>query len=59
MNERNSGKKWSGADEAKLKQMASVFTTKQIANKLGRSEGAIRGKASQLDISVNPDDRVM
>ena len=54
----NSGKRWSPSDEQKLKQLANQSaTTEAIAKTLGRSEGAIRGKSSDLNITLKPDDR--
>lgn len=54
----NSGKKWTGTDEARVVNAAkrNVDTTK-IANDLGRSEAAIRSKASDLNVSLRPNDK--
>ena len=52
---RNSGKRWSGADVSKLKQLAKENTpTRVIGLKLGRTEDAVRSKASEEDISLKP-----
>jgi hypothetical protein len=52
---KNSGKSWSGQDEAELKRLASGNTpTRVIGLKLGRSEDAVRGKAQELNVSLKP-----
>ncbi len=52
---RNSGKRWSSADKAKLRQLARENTPTRVAGlKLGRSEHAVRAKASELGISLKP-----
>jgi hypothetical protein len=52
---RNSGKEWSGSDKSNLKTLASQNTpTRVIGLKLGRTPGAIQGKASELNISLKP-----
>jgi hypothetical protein len=52
---RNSGKRWSAADEAELRRLARVNTpTRVIGFKLGRSENAVRKKASELGTSLKP-----
>jgi hypothetical protein len=51
----NSGKPWTPEDEKALRQLAGGNTpTRLIAHKLGRSEDAVRGKASDLDLSLKP-----
>ena len=51
----NSGKDWTPADEAKLRKLARGNTpTGLIAHDLGRSEAAVRSKASELDVSLKP-----
>jgi len=52
---KNSGKPWSKGDIDKLKGLVNQNTpTGLIANKLGRSEDAVRSKATELDISLKP-----
>ena len=52
---RNQGTRWSKADESTLKQLAAQNTpTRVIGLKLGRSEDAVRSKASDLDMSLKP-----
>jgi hypothetical protein len=53
--EGNSGKAWSQGDEAKLNKLANDNTpTRVIDLKLGRSEVAVRSKASELVVSLRP-----
>ncbi len=55
MSDRNSGKPWSDADIAELRQLAKENTpTRVIGLKLGRTEAAIFAKASELGISLKP-----
>ena len=52
---RNSGKAWSGADEAALRKLAAENTpTRVIGLKLGRTESAVYTKAHQLGVSLKP-----
>lgn len=52
---RNTGKAWSGNSEAELKRLADKNTpTRVIGLKLGRTEGAVRQKASELGKSLKP-----
>lgn len=52
---RNSGKSWSSNDVKQLKQLADQNTpTRVIGLKLGRTENAVRSKASENDISLKP-----
>jgi len=52
---RNAGKQWSSGDEAKLSQLAGENTpTRVIGLKLGRTEDAVRNKASDLGVSLKP-----
>ena len=52
---KNGGKKWSGGEVKQLRSEAKGNTpTRVIALKHGRSEDAIRNKASELDISLKP-----
>lgn len=53
----NSGKKWTNSELSKLRQLAPTTETPNIANKLERSESAIRSKASQKHISLKPKDK--
>jgi hypothetical protein len=52
---RNNGKRWSSVDKAKLRQLARENTPTRVAGlKLGRSENAVRSKASELGVSLKP-----
>lgn len=52
---RNSGKQWTFSDRIDLINLASKNTpTRVIGLKLGRTENAIRTKASELNISLKP-----
>ncbi|HYX07555.1 MAG TPA: hypothetical protein VE912_12560 [Bacteroidales bacterium] len=52
---RNSGKKWKSSEERKLRDLARKNTpTRVIGLKLGRTEDAVRSKASELNISLKP-----
>lgn len=52
---RNSGKEWSAKDRIDLKILASQNTpTRVIGFKIGRTEDAVRTKASELNISLKP-----
>lgn len=52
---KNNGKQWSENDVNKLKKLVKGNTpTGLIAYELGRSQDAVRGKASDLDISLKP-----
>lgn len=52
---RNTGKAWTRNDEMQLRMLASKNTpTRVIGLKLGRTEDAIRSKASELGISLGP-----
>ncbi|MDD4319429.1 MAG: hypothetical protein PHW10_03855 [Candidatus Peribacteraceae bacterium] len=52
---RNTGKHWSHQEEKQLAQLADDNTpTRIIGLKLGRSEDAVRNKASELDVSLRP-----
>ena len=52
---RNTGKPWSAADLRTLRELAQGNTpTRIIGLKLGRTEAAIYGKASQEGISLAP-----
>lgn len=52
---RNSGKAWTDIDVKTLKQLAAENTpTRVMGLKLGRTEDAIRAKASQIDLSLKP-----
>ena len=51
----NSGKSWTGADDQQLRKEAAGNTpTRVIALHLGRSEDAVRSRASDLDVSLKP-----
>jgi hypothetical protein len=52
---RNSGNPWAKSDTAELKELAKQNTpTRVIGLKLGRTEDAVRSKASELDVSLKP-----
>lgn len=52
---KNAGKQWTSAEEKKLKELAKGNTpTRVIGLKLGRPEGGVRAKASELDVSLSP-----
>lgn len=52
---RNSGKAWSPSDRQQLRQLANQNTpTRVIGLKLGRTEGAVRTRASQAGVSLKP-----
>jgi hypothetical protein len=52
---RNTGKAWSNGDVSQLRKLANQNTpTRIIGLKLGRTEDAIRTKASQENISLKP-----
>ena len=55
---RNSGKKWTPQEVRKLDQLADGNTpTRVIGLKLGRTEDAIRTKASSEEISLRPTNK--
>jgi len=55
---RNSGKPWSTEDIGMLKALAKGNTpTGVITIKLGRTENAIRAKASDLNLSLKPTNK--
>ncbi len=52
---RNSGKEWTPKDVSNLKKLANQNTpTRVIGLKLGRTESAVRSKASEENISLKP-----
>jgi hypothetical protein len=52
---RNSGKPWTPVDVKNLKQFAKGnMPTRVIGVRLGRTEGAVRDKAQELDLSLKP-----
>lgn len=52
---RNSGTPWAEADQAQVEHLAARNTpTRVIALKLGRTENAVRSKASELGVSLKP-----
>lgn len=52
---RNSGKPWSTGAESQLLQLARQNTpTRVIGLKLGRTEDAVRTRASELGVSLKP-----
>lgn len=55
---KNNGKKWTDTDVSKLEKLVLGNTpTGLIAYQLGRSEDAVRSKASDLDISLKPTNK--
>jgi hypothetical protein len=49
------GKQWTPADVSQLKQLAKQNTpTRFIGFKMGRTEDAVRNKASENDVSLKP-----
>lgn len=53
--DRNTNKPWDGDDETRLRDLARGNTpTRVIGLKLGRTEGAVRSKASELGVSLKP-----
>lgn len=52
---RNSGKQWTTQDKQRLRQLAHQNTPSRVIGlKLGRSEDAVRSKASELNVSLKP-----
>lgn len=52
---RNSGKRWTGVEIKSMAGLANQNTpTRVIGLKLGRTEGAVRTKASESGISLKP-----
>ena len=52
---RNSNQRWNHQEETALQQLANGNTpTRVIGLKLGRSENAVRSKASELGVSLKP-----
>jgi hypothetical protein len=52
---RNAGNRWSRSEVQRLRQLARQNTpTRVIGLKLGRSEDAVRAKASRENISLKP-----
>ncbi len=52
---RNTGKDWSSSDVKALRQLARENTpTRVIGVKLGRTEDAVRSKASNEGVSLKP-----
>jgi hypothetical protein len=52
---RNTGKPWTPAQDAQVRQLAAQNTpTRVIGLKTGRTEGAIRTRASELHVSLKP-----
>lgn len=52
---RNAGKPWDATDRKELKNLAHGNTpTRVIGLKLGRSEDAVRAKASELNVTLKP-----
>jgi len=52
---RNTGKTWTPSDRSELRQLARENTpTRVIGLKLGRTEAAVRGQASNQNVSLKP-----
>ena len=52
---KNAGKPWTPAEKKELKELAKANTpTRVIGLKLGRPEGGVRNKASELGVSLKP-----
>ena len=52
---KNQGKEWTDKDISNLKKLVKGNTpTGLIAYELGRSEDAVRSKASDIDVSLKP-----
>ncbi len=52
---RNAGKQWTSQEEKRLADLAKQNTpTRVIGLKLGRPEGGVYAKASQLGVSLDP-----
>lgn len=52
---RNSGKPWASSEISKISELAKQNTpTRIIGLKLGRTEDAVRNKASENNISLKP-----
>lgn len=55
---RNSGKEWSSSDKRALKELAQGNTpTRVIGLKLGRTAGAVQNKASEMGVSLKPNNQ--
>jgi hypothetical protein len=55
---RNTGKHWTPADVRQIRELARENTpTRVIGLKLGRTEDAVRNKASENDISLRPNNQ--
>jgi hypothetical protein len=53
--DRNTGKTWTPSDNQQLKDLARRNTpTRVIGLKLGRTEDAVRSKASELGVPLKP-----
>lgn len=53
--DRNAGRKWTKAEQSRLRELAKANTpTRVIGLKLGRSENAVRSRASELGVSLKP-----
>jgi len=55
---RNTGKAWTSSDERNLSVLAAQnMPTRVIGLKLGRTENAVRARASDLGVSLKPTNR--
>jgi hypothetical protein len=55
---RNAGKPWTPTQERQLRALARGNTpTGVMSLKLGRSQDAVRSKASELDVSLKPTNK--
>ena len=54
----NQGKRWTSADESKLRKLAKGNTpTPLMAYELDRTEAGVRGKASEMNLSLKPTNK--
>jgi hypothetical protein len=55
MSTRNSGRSWTSGEKSQLRALARQNTpTRVVGLKLGRTEEAVRSKASELGVSLKP-----
>ena len=53
--DRNKGNRWSAQEVTQLRKLAKGNTpTRVIGFKLGRTEAGVRGKASEIGLSLKP-----
>lgn len=55
---KNAGQPWSSQEKAQLRKLAKENPPTRVAGlKLGRSEDAVRSKASELNVSLRPNNQ--